>query len=216
MDQSSHIAAIRTDYRQAVLDEEMAGDDPLSLFSKWFAEAEKAEVYEVNAMTVATVDADCRPHARIVLLKGLDEHGFSFFTNYNSAKGQQLLANPHITAVFFWKELERQVRIEGTIRKLTDAENDTYFNSRPAGSKIGAWASPQSQLIGDRKLLDENVQQFTEQFKDGPIPRPEHWGGYYIEPGYIEFWQGRSSRLHDRIVFELGVEKVWVKYRIAP
>lgn len=216
MDQSAHIAAIRTDYRLAALEEGMVGDDPLAFFSKWFQEAELAGVDEVNAMTIATVDAAGTPHARIVLLKGLDDQGFSFFTNYQSAKGQHLAANAKVAVVFFWRELERQVRIEGTVSMLTPAENDAYFNSRPEGSKIGAWASPQSREIPARQGLEDLVSKYTEAFKDKEIPRPENWGGYCIKPGYIEFWQGRSSRLHDRIVFEKGVENVWRRYRIAP
>ncbi|KAK6027998.1 pyridoxamine 5'-phosphate oxidase [Ostertagia ostertagi] len=179
-------------------------------------EAELAGVDEVNAMTIATVDAAGTPHARIVLLKGLDDQGFSFFTNYQSAKGQQLAANAKVAVVFFWRELERQVRIEGTVRMLTPAENDAYFNSRPEGSKIGAWASPQSREIPARQGLEDLVNKYTEAFKDKEIPRPENWGGYCIKPDYIEFWQGRSSRLHDRIVFEKGVENIWRRYRIAP
>lgn len=216
MDHSAHIAAIRTDYRLAALDESMVGDDPLLFFSKWFEEAEVAGVEEVNAMTVATVDASGRPHARIVLLKGLDEQGFTFFTNYKSEKGQQLSQNAHIAVVFFWRELERQVRIEGTVSLLSDAENDIYFNSRPEGSKIGAWASPQSREIPGREALEALVDRYTNAFKGQEISRPENWGGYCINPDYIEFWQGRSSRLHDRIIFEKGVENNWRRYRVAP
>lgn len=216
MDNSAHIAAIRTDYRLAALDENMVGDDPLSFFSKWFGEAETAGVEEVNAMTVATVDAAGKPHARIVLLKGLDERGFTFFTNYQSEKGQQLLHNTHIAVVFFWRELERQVRIEGTVRMLTDEENDAYFSSRPEGSKIGAWASPQSREIPGRAALESLVEKYTAAFKDREIPRPENWGGYCIDPVHIEFWQGRSSRLHDRIIFDKSTGNNWRRYRIAP
>jgi len=190
---SSHIADIRKDYRLAALDESVAGQEPLSFFRHWFDEAEKAQIDEVNAMTLATVDEHGYPHARIVLLKGLDE-GFVFFTNYDSAKGRQLATRPSVAVVFFWKELERQVRIEGVVEKTAITESDAYFNSRPTGSRIGAWASPQS----------------------APIPRPEHWGGYRILPQRIEFWQGRSNRLHDRIVFEKEGQSSWSKYRLAP
>ena len=159
-----NIAAIRKDYQLAALDEQSVGDDPLLFFGKWLAEAEAAQIGEVNAMTIATVDAQSKPHARIVLLKGLDESGFVFFTNYQSAKGRQLAVHPFATLVFFWKELERQVRIDGRIEKLSDHENDAYFQSRPEGSRIGAWASPQSQLIANRNLLEENYAAFSQKF----------------------------------------------------
>ena len=211
-----NIAAIRKDYQLAALDEETVGKDPLSFFGKWLAEAEAAQISEVNAMTIATVDAHYKPHARIVLLKGLDENGFVFFTNYQSAKGTQLASQPFATMVFFWKELERQVRIEGSMEKLSDKENDTYFHSRPEGSRIGAWASPQSQVISNRRIIDENYAAFTQKFEGGVIPRPAHWGGYKLIPNYIEFWQGRSNRLHDRITFTLQDEHTWIKQRLAP
>jgi pyridoxamine 5'-phosphate oxidase len=211
-----NIAAIRKDYQLAALDEQSVGDDPLLFFGKWLAEAEAAQIGEVNAMTVATVDAQGKPHARIVLLKGLDESGFVFFTNYQSAKGRQLAVHPFATMVFFWKELERQVRIDGRIEKLSDQENDAYFHSRPEGSRIGAWASPQSQLIANRNLLEENYAAFTQKFSGQSIPRPSHWGGYKLLPDHIEFWQGRSNRLHDRIVFDLQAGTDWLKQRLAP
>ena len=212
--QQGHIADIRKDYRLAALDEAAAGDNPLLFFSKWFAEAEKAMADEVNAMTLATVDATGRPHARIVLLKGLDDKGFAFFTNYDSAKGQDLAANPYAAVVFFWKELERQVRIEGRIEKLSAEESDTYFQSRPEGSRLGAWASPQSTIIPNRDVLDENYLKYAKEF-NSEIPRPPHWGGYRIVPDVIEFWQGRSSRMHDRIRFNL-VDGKWAQCRLAP
>ena len=211
-----NIAAIRKDYQLAALDEQTVGDDPLSFFGKWLAEAEAAQISEVNAMTLATVDAHNKPHARIVLLKGLDENGFIFFTNYQSAKGLQLAAQPFASMVFFWKELERQVRIEGNMEKLSDKENDTYFHSRPEGSRIGAWASPQSHVIANRSILDENYAAFTQKFVGGAIPRPAHWGGYKLIPNHIEFWQGRSNRLHDRITFSLQDPNTWIKQRLAP
>lgn len=211
-----NIAAIRKDYQLAALDEQTVGDDPLSFFGKWLAEAEAAQISEVNAMTLATVDAHNKPHARIVLLKGLDENGFIFFTNYQSAKGLQLAAQPFASMVFFWKELERQVRIEGNMEKLSDKENDTYFHSRPEGSRIGAWASPQSHVIANRSILDENYAAFTQKFVGGAIPRPAHWGGYKLIPNHFEFWQGRSNRLHDRITFSLQDPNTWIKQRLAP
>lgn len=209
------IAAIRKDYQLAELDEATAGDDPFAFFGKWLTEAEAAQADEINAMTVATVDPDNKPHARIVLLKGLDAQGFTFFTNYNSVKGHDIAVNNNIAAVFFWKELERQVRIEGTAERLTDAENDTYFHSRPAGSRLGAWASPQSQVISSREVIENNFKLYENQFT-GHIPRPAHWGGYRIIPSSIEFWQGRSSRMHDRILFSLEGGRQWKKTRLAP
>jgi len=211
---SSDIAAIRKDYQRAALDESIVGDDPLAFFGKWFLQAQAAQVPEVNAMTLATVDAQNRPHARIVLLKGLDEKGFVFFTNYDSAKGNDLDANPYAALVLFWQELERQVRIEGSVQRVTEAESDSYFRSRPEGSRIGAWASPQSQVIPDRTLLENNYKTYEQQFA-GNIPRPPHWGGYRVIPTKVEFWQGRGSRMHDRIVFTLG-GNAWHKYRLAP
>ncbi|MBS1689651.1 MAG: pyridoxamine 5'-phosphate oxidase [Bacteroidetes bacterium] len=210
------MADIRKDYRLAELNEDIAGDDPIAFFGKWFAEAEASQIEDVNAMTLATVDARNRPHARIVLLKGLTQDGFSFFTNYNSAKGQDINVNAHVALVFFWKELERQVRIEGIVEKLSEEESDSYFNSRPKGSRIGTWASPQSEVISSRKELEDTYQNYEEQFSNGIIPRPSNWGGYRVYPEYIEFWQGGGSRLHDRILFTLLDNKKWAKSRLAP
>lgn len=209
-----NIAEIRREYRLAELDEETAGDNPLVFFSQWFAEAQTSEITESNAMVLATVDAQQKPHARVVLLKGLDDKGFVFYTNYNSAKGQDLAANPNAALTFFWKELERQVRIEGMIEQISAEESDVYFNSRPEGSRIGAWSSPQSQVISGREVLEQQYAQYLKQFS-GDIPRPAHWGGYRVVPEMIEFWQGRSSRLHDRIVFKKQGDG-WAKYRLAP
>jgi pyridoxamine 5'-phosphate oxidase len=211
---ASHIADIRRDYRMAALDETMAGDDPLMLFTTWFSEAETAEIDEVNAMVLSTCGADGQPHSRIVLLKGLDANGFVFFTNYNSGKGRELAANPKASLVFFWKELERQVRIEGLIEKVSDAESDAYFQSRPVDSRLGAWASEQSSPISSRQVLDDNFLRYKEEFGDN-IPRPEHWGGYRLVPVLVEFWQGRSNRMHDRICFRLK-DISWEKERLAP
>lgn len=211
-----NIADIRKDYRHAELDETVVGNDPIHFFAGWFADAQKAAIEDVNAMTLATVDAGHKPHARIVLLKGLDEKGFVFYTNYNSAKAKELSANPNAAILFFWKELERQVRIEGIIEKVTEAESDTYFNSRPEGSKLGAWSSPQSEVITDRSILDTNHSYYLEKFKEAPISRPPHWGGYRLVPHAIEFWQGRSNRLHDRILFTYNGENNWQKCRLAP
>ena len=200
----------------AALDEQIAGADPILFFQKWFDEAHSAQISEVNAMTLATVDGAGRPHARIVLLKGIENNGFTFFTNYNSAKGHQIATHDQVALLFFWKELERQVRIEGTIKKLSEQESDLYFHSRPEGSQIGAWASPQSQVIPDRSILDNNYQSYTEQFAGTTVPRPPHWGGYTVIPQQVEFWQGRSSRMHDRILFSHDASGTWQKSRLAP
>lgn len=215
MPSALNIADIRKEYMLESLDEETAGHDPVAFFKKWFSEAEAAEITEINAMTLATADAGGAPHARIVLLKGLDETGFVFFTNYDSAKGVQISANPKVALLFFWKELERQVRIEGIIEKVDPAESDAYFHSRPAGSRIGAWASPQSRRIEHRNILDTNYAKYEAEFSSIDIPRPEHWGGYRVIPTAIEFWQGRASRMHDRIVFS-HTGNGWERHRLAP
>ncbi len=216
MNNSVNIADIRKDYKLAALDEETAGLDPFVFFSKWFSEAEAAQITEINAMTLATVDIRMQPHARIVLLKGLDSEGFVFFTNYESAKGREIESSPHVALVFFWKELERQVRIEGYIEKIDEAESNAYFQSRPAGSRIGAWASPQSKKIAHRSIIELNYAKYQEEFPDLNIPRPEHWGGYRVMPHHIEFWQGRTSRMHDRILFEKNDTGNWERHRLAP
>ncbi len=211
-----NIADIRQDYRLSALDEHAVGSEPILFFKKWFAEAEAAQITEINAMTLATADYNGIPHARIVLLKGLDKDDFIFFTNYNSSKGKEINSNPFAALVFFWKELERQVRIEGKIEKIPAAESDAYFNSRPVGSRIGAWASPQSQEITDRNILDLNYTKYENEFSQVEIPRPPHWGGYKVIPNHIEYWQGRSSRMHDRILFTKDDTGDWMRSRLAP
>jgi pyridoxamine 5'-phosphate oxidase len=215
-DQPLNIADIRKDYMLAALDEETVGHDPILFFRRWFTEVEAARITEINAMTLATVDAKSVPHARIVLLKGLDETGFVFFTNYDSAKGGEINANPNVALCFFWKELERQVRIEGHIEKIKPEESDIYFHSRPKASRIGAWASPQSRKIEHRSILDLNYAKYTKEFSNIDIPRPAHWGGYRVIPNHIEFWQGRASRMHDRIVFTKNEAGNWERGRLAP
>ncbi|RQO32384.1 pyridoxamine 5'-phosphate oxidase [Taibaiella sp. KBW10] len=211
---SKNIANIRQDYCQATLSESETGKDPVLFFTKWFEEAQHADCMEVNALTLATVDAAHKPHARIVLLKGLEDGQFIFFTNYESDKGNDLAANPYASMVFFWPELQRQVRVEGVISKVPEAYSDTYFKSRPVSSQIGAIASPQSRRISSRETLETAI---TELSARAHIERPDHWGGYQLQPQKIEFWQGRASRLHDRIIFEKqSAPADWEQYRVAP
>jgi pyridoxamine 5'-phosphate oxidase len=209
------IAAIRREYSKQTLSEEDVAPDAIEQFTRWWNDAIKSEVIEVNAMTLATATNDGKPHARIVLLKGFDDKGFVFFTNYESHKGKELAENPKAALVFMWKELERQVRIEGTVTKIDTAESDAYFQSRPAGSRIGAWVSPQSKVIASRELLEENVKKFTTTFGEH-IPRPANWGGYLVIPASIEFWQGRRNRLHDRILYTKTINGDWKIERLAP
>jgi pyridoxamine 5'-phosphate oxidase len=209
------IADLRQDYRQAELLETDINPDPIAQFQQWFDAAVAAELPEPNAMTLATATPDGIPSARIVLLKGCDDRGFVFFTNYLSHKGQELAANPHGAIVFLWTELERQVRIQGQVEKITPEESDKYFYSRPAGSRLGAWASDQSQVIRDRAILEQQMADLQAKYPDGNIPRPEHWGGYRVQPSVIEFWQGRSSRLHDRLRYRKQ-ETTWVIDRLSP
>lgn len=189
---------------------------PIKQFDKWWQQAIESNIDEVNAMTLATVDKEGKPSARVVLLKDYDENGFVFFTNYKSAKGENINHNPNVAIVFFWKELERQVRIEGVAEKISDIQSDEYFNSRPTESKIGAWASEQSSTIDSREVLENNFKKLEAEFADQKILRPPHWGGYKIIPDSIEFWQGRPGRLHDRIRYSKNKEGVWTISRLAP
>jgi len=213
---SNNIADIRKEYKLQTLSEDDVSKDPIDQFDKWWQEAVHSGIDEVNAMTLATTTADGMPDARIVLLKGFDATGFTFFTNYDSAKGQQLLENPRATLVFFWKELERQVRISGLVSLTSEKISDDYFNSRPEGSRLGAWASPQSKPIESREWLEANEKKLREEYAGGPVTRPPHWGGYLVKPVRIEFWQGRPSRLHDRISFSLQGNGKWKIERLAP
>ena len=211
-----NIAGIRKEYQlQSLLETEVA-DNPFKQFNNWWDDALKSKIDEVNAMTLATVDPDGIPSARIVLLKGFDEQGFVFFTNYNSRKANDLARNNRACLVFFWKELERQVRISGIAEKISTEENIVYFNSRPDGSKIGAWASPQSLVVAGKAWLKETFDYYKERFKHGEIPKPPHWGGYRVKPFKVEFWQGRPNRLHDRILYTLTEKGTWAIERLAP
>lgn len=211
-----NIADIRTDYKMQSLTEADVAATPKLQFDKWWDDAVKSDILEVNAMTLATADKDGVPAARIVLLKGYDEKGFVFFTNYNSAKGNELAENSNACLVFFWKELERQVRITGTTQKISTEESIAYFNSRPDGSKIGAWASPQSLVVAGKAWLKETFDYYAERFKHGEIPKPPHWGGYRVTPFKAEFWQGRPSRMHDRILYTQQTGGSWKIERLAP
>jgi pyridoxamine 5'-phosphate oxidase len=206
---------LRQEYRSAELAETDVESNPILQFKKWFTEAVDAQIYEPNVMTLATANSDSKPSARIVLLKGFDEDGFVFFTNYDSDKGKDLAENPQASLVFFWAELERQVRIDGVVSKIDEEASSAYFHSRPAGSQIGASASPQSRVIPNRESLEEKVEKLSAEYKDKEIPRPLHWGGYLVEPTHIEFWQGRPSRLHDRLNYQL-VDGSWIINRLAP
>lgn len=214
MTSNTSIAQLRKNYTFGQLSEAELAPNPLSLFQLWFDQAVKAECPEPNSMTLATADAAGNPSARIVLLKGADENGFSFFTNYESQKGKELAARPYAALLFHWHELERQVRIKGTVDRVSADESDAYFHSRPAASRIGAWASPQSAEIPNREFLEEAEKRFSADFGDKP-PRPAHWGGYRLHPSEIEFWQGRPSRLHDRIRYQLEGDQ-WRITRLAP
>lgn len=206
---------LRQDYKSATLDEADVADNPITQFKKWFEHAVEAQIHEPNVMTLATVNGSGKPDARIVLLKGVDEEGFRFFTNYLSAKGKALKKNPYAALVFFWPELERQVRVEGTVKKLDKETSEAYFNTRPILSQIGAVASPQSQVIPNRQVLEEKFEALKANTGEKGIAKPAHWGGYIVKPTRIEFWQGRRSRLHDRINFE-WVNGDWIKSRLAP
>jgi len=212
----STIADIRKDYKLKSLLEKDVATNPVRQFDTWWQEALNSEIDEVNAMTLATASADGIPAARIVLLKGYDEYGFVFFTNYESFKGMQLAENPRACLVFFWKELERQIRITGLVEKVSAEESDAYFNSRPEGSRIGAWVSPQSQVIANREWLEDQEKKYIGNLAAQPLKRPDHWGGYRVKPISIEFWQGRSNRLHDRIQYTLQGDNKWIIERLAP
>ena len=209
------IASIRKDYKLRSFLESDADINPVVQFTKWWNEAIESNIDEVNAMTLATADENGQPSARIVLLKGMNNNGFEFFTNYESHKAKQMLINNKVALVFFWKELERQIRIEGIVTKAPTALSDEYFLSRPQESRIGAWSSPQSSVIASREILEENVEVNRKKFENETVTRPSFWGGYIVTPTLFEFWQGRASRLHDRIEYLEDGER-WIKRRLAP
>ena len=209
------IAAMRQDYTIGELLESSAPPDPWKLFSSWFEIAQKTKILEPNAMILSTVTEDGQPTSRVVLLKDFDYRGLIFFTNYLSQKGEQLANNPRASILFWWEPLQRQTRIEGEVVKIDVEESDTYFQSRPYGSCLGAWVSEQSQTIADRTVLEKRQIEFEKTFADGKVTRPDHWGGYRLIPNKFEFWQGRSNRLHDRLLYKMK-QDTWTRVRLAP
>ena len=209
------IAAMRQDYTIGELLESSASPAPWKLFSSWFEIARNAKILEPNAMILSTVTQDGQPTSRVVLLKDFDQSGLVFFTNYLSQKGEQLAHNPRASILFWWESLQRQIRIEGEVVKIGEEESDTYFQSRPYGSRLGAWVSEQSQTIVDRTVLEKRQIEFEKKFAEGNVPRPDHWGGYRLTPNKFEFWQGRSNRLHDRLLYQMQ-QDAWTRARLAP
>lgn len=215
-DRSRALAAMREEYSVGGLSEEQAGGDPFALFRLWFEQAVAAGIHEPNAFVLATATMEAVPSARLVLLKSLDDRGFTFFTNYDSRKGNEIAANPSVALVFPWHALERQVRVEGTVEVVAAEESDSYFVTRPLGSRLGAWASAQSREIPDRAFLEAQHAALLAKYPDGNVPRPPNWGGYRVLPTVFEFWQGRPSRLHDRLQFTRNADGSWARCRLAP
>ncbi len=210
------VADLRNEYTRAGLDEADAAPDPIAQFRLWFEEALAADLHEPNAMTLATATPDGRPSARVVLLKGCDERGFVFYTNYEGRKGREIERNPHVALVFYWGELERQVRIEGRASRVPESESDVYYSSRPRGSRLGAWASEQSRPVESREVLEARLRGLEKEYEGRNIPRPPFWGGYRVEPESVEFWQGRENRLHDRISYRRTGDGGWEIERLQP
>jgi pyridoxamine 5'-phosphate oxidase len=212
----SELTGLRHEYDAHGLRRADLHSNPFKQFGAWFAAALAADIRDVNAMTLATATPDGKPSARIVLLKGFDERGFAFFTNYDSEKGRQLETNPYAALAFYWVKLERQIRISGPVEKTSREDSAAYFHSRPPGSRLGAWASKQSEVIDSRQILDARLEQMVERFEGGEIPLPPHWGGYRVKPDQIEFWQGRPNRLHDRFRYSRRADGTWQIDRLAP
>ena len=210
------IADLRQDYTLQDLSEIKVNSNPFLQFKKWFDQTLSADILEPNAMTLSTTTTECKPSARMVLIKNFDERGFVFYTNYNSQKAQELAENPQAALVFWWAELQRQVRIYGRVEKILERESDQYFYSRPFNSRLGAWASNQSEVIESRKVIEERLQELKHKYQNQDIPRPPHWGGIRVIPTEIEFWQGRSSRLHDRLLYTKNVDDSWKIERLSP
>ncbi len=212
---SKQLQDTRKDYTKNVLDKDHVAANPIEQFSIWYGEYANTEAIDPNAMTLSTINLSGKPTSRIVLLKGITKSGFEFYTNYESHKGKEIENCPWVCLNFFWPELERQVRVEGKVEKVSPEESDEYFNSRPLGSRIGAWASPQSQVIESREVLEENLKKYTEDFAQD-VKRPAFWGGYRVVPFQVEFWQGRASRLHDRLIYTQEENGLWKIERLAP
>ena len=210
-----NLRQMRQEYVAGSLNETDMPQSPIEVFKEWMDFAIKSGLTEPNAMTLATATKDGKPSARVVLLKEVNDEGFVFFTNYLSRKGRELVVNPEAAIVFDWHDIERQVRVEGKVEKLSEEESEAYFNERPEDAKIGAWASPQSKIVKDREELEKHLEEIEEQFEGMPVHRPSHWGGYLIRPSVIEFWQGRPSRMHDRLVY-YKTEEGWTMHRLAP
>ena len=211
-----HVARLRKEYTRAGLKEFEADPNPIEQFRTWFDEVLTSNLHEPNAMALATATLDGRPSARVVLLKGFDERGFVFYTNYEGRKGEELETNPHCALLFYWGELERQVRVEGRVRRVPDKESDAYFAGRPRGSQLGAWASEQSRPVGDRGALEHGLRELEAEYEGRNVPRPPFWGGYRVEPETIEFWQGRENRVHDRLVYRRSEDGGWRRGRLQP
>ncbi len=214
-DEAKNIAKLRRDYTKKALVESEICENPIDQFMEWFEQALSADLVDANAMTLSTANKDGVPSSRIILLKGVDEKGFRFFTNYNSRKSRELDENPKAALCFYWPSLERQVRIEGAVYKLSDDDSEAYFKQRPRLSKLGAWASNQSSKVESREQLEADFKEIKKRFEDKDVPLPDFWGGYVLEPARIEFWQGRKSRMHDRICYEKE-KQGWTKFRLAP